>query len=470
MKKILTATIIILSLFVYTNVFANTFNTPTAGTTLDESWITNSGFQTTKEYLNGHGSYSTGDFVLPSSGFVHSISLDWEARDNNGSNTDCEDSIGPAHFLVGVSNVNYASVELGDNHAILSVDETYLTLDSGFQTATFSFTGQFFAIQYLTQIYIVIEDSPCKVYFKTRKLTSGTFVNSFSPDSDSQLALTLIYGQADGLDFDNADQRSNGVMSDFDNWEVCFDLPVGHNVSSYYINSIYGPTSDPDLYLDDNSSSPRPLVLGQLYNYPNNVCSVWTKSTDLSPGFYQVQFEAYDQDDNLIATSIVRYFQIVSGAKTSFMEVKYFNYSQIPDSVQFGYEKPCSPVNGIARSVCDVASYLFIPNSSSGSYMQEKVVETKDELLTKQPFSYLTLGEDEVNDFLSTETIDDTLDITLPSPFGEDQGPLDIELINPDNPIADNVDLIKPWITIGIWLSFAFYLFYRPFKLFKHYL
>lgn len=187
--------------------------------------------------------------------------------------------------------------------------------------------------------------------------------------------------------------------------------------------------------------------------------------SDLQSGGENSAFAQLFHDGSLVATDIWHYI-IEEGEEvgTYPRNLRISSEDVASESCDFG-----GIVGGVAGPVCRAIIALIYPTGEAGSgpeYFTGKISDTKDLLFEQAPFVYFTEINETISDIDLTED-DSDLGILLPSPFGEEHGTFNIPVLDDDNPFLPILDDIRPWIITGMWLSFATYLSFRVFSLFR---
>lgn len=188
--------------------------------------------------------------------------------------------------------------------------------------------------------------------------------------------------------------------------------------------------------------------------------------SDLQSNGENLAFAQLFHDGDLVSTDIWHYI-IEEGEEVG----AYPRNLRIdPEDVA---SEACDFGGGIIANVsgpfCRTFVALFYPAGEAGTgpeYFTGKIDETKETLFEQAPFAYFVEVEETISEIDTTEDTDD-LAINLPSPFGESEGAINLTVFDDDNPLMPLLEDIRPWIITGLWLSFATYLTFRVFALFR---
>jgi len=272
---------------------------------------------------------------------------------------------------------------------------------------------------------------------------------AYGPDSTHYGGTYIGQGIDNANIYWNSSSLSDGSIGpDFNNWPLCYNIGATV-VEKFYIKVLYSDAGSVDINdnEDDFSTIPIPKSSG-------TTCLNLPKQTPSAQGnvYMEAYLYDYDTDDLLSGTGLIRY--VITGATTT-----DFPEAVVPEEVA----DPCDAVNNfIIRGGCN----LIVPNSGFAGLLSSEITDTKTILFDQAPFAYFTEIESTISDIDITEDTSD-LSVVLPTPFGESEGSLELKFFDDDNPLLPLLDDIRPWIIVGLWLSFATYLSFRVFSLFR---
>lgn len=234
------------------------------------------------------------------------------------------------------------------------------------------------------------------------------------------------------------------ITTDFNNWRFCIDASsVAWDEIEFQVQ--YG---DNLTEFEDN--------FGPIDNWGDfEQCFTYAKGNALDAGDKVARVNAYLDSVPALSTNIW-HTNIVAG-DSNFYPVVIGN-TQAPEGSDTGNCNQPFPVNYICR--------LAIPEQGFGDLIEENDLALRTAIFDQAPFAYF----EEVNAYIETidtEPDSPTLAINLQDPFGGTTGDISIPVLDPANPLLDNLDDIRPWIITGLWISFASYLLFRGFSIFR---
>lgn len=360
---------------------------------------------------------------IPTGTMVKAISIQLSAPSGMGAGCSATTTNGVRISVGGAENSSYISFQT-------------LNLTSSPSFHIFEFATAFDITDYTT---FTIQDSfpvGCTPFvIKTYGLTTPDRVAYFS-------LLTESHGN---LFFANPPHVDYAITQDFDNFRFCYN-PETTAFDEVEFKMQYGSTLSQyeDIY--------EPIAAWG--NYEN--CFTFPKANDLTTGDKVARVVAYF-DGTPLANSDIIHFQVTTGDKT-FYPIVTGTTDPVSENPQ---EETCLypfPIGSLCR--------LVIPTYGIGEVIEANDAIIKEQLYNQVPFAYFEQINETIEGIETTPS-DPTVTFAFPSAFGEETGEIEIDILDPENPLLEKLATISPWIITGLWLSFAGYLFFRIFSLFR---